>query len=194
MRKYIFFIFMAFTSGKLSAQRSIDSLVEAEKSFANTCLAASIKEGFLKFIDTGGVVFQKGVPVNGFKLYTNSEKTPGILTWEPEYAEIVSTNDFGYTTGPWKYYSKTIKDTPIAKGQYITVWHLNNNGKWKLLIDFGISYSAERKTISLAKSQMEKLPGNDDKGSFTEAEEKFTKAYSIHGAQSYQSFLSSESR
>lgn len=195
MQKYFFFILIACISGNLAAQRSIDSLVQAEKNFANTCLSASIKEGFLKFIDTGGVVFQKGVPVNGFKLYTNSEKTPGILTWEPEYAEITASNDFGYTTGPWNYYSKEVKDNPIARGQYITVWHLTDKGQWKLLIDFGISYSNERKTTSLEKSEMEKpVQGKDNKGSLEEAESKFTRSYTINGAQSYRSFLSSDSR
>ena len=74
-------------------------------------LVVSTNEAFIKFIDTAGIVFDKGKPVNGLHLYSNSQRRPGILTWEPEYAEISSTKDFGYTTGPWKYYTKTALKT-----------------------------------------------------------------------------------
>ncbi len=131
MQKYLPFIALVFTAFTGFAQRSIDSMVQAEKNFANTSMVASTKEAFVKFIDTAGIVFEKGQPVNGFELYTKSERRPGILTWEPEYAEISASNDFGYTTGPWKYYANTLKDDPLAQGHFITVWQLNNNGEWK---------------------------------------------------------------
>ena len=156
MQKYFSFIAIFFTASTGFAQRSIDSMVQAEKNFANTALVASTKEAFVKFIDTAGIVFEKGNPVNGFELYTKSERRPGILTWEPEYAEISSSNDFGYTTGPWKYYANTLKDDPLAKGHFITVWHLNNNGEWKFLIDFGINYNLKEKKMALKKVEARK--------------------------------------
>ena len=80
MQKYFFFIAIFFAASTCFAQRSIDSMVQAEKNFANTSLVGSTKEAFVKFIDTAGIVFEKGTPVNGFELYTKSERRPGILT------------------------------------------------------------------------------------------------------------------
>src|SRR5215470_9397561 len=174
MQKYFSLVAVFFTASIASAQRSIDSMVQAEKKFASTALVASTKEAFIKFIDTAGIVFEKGKPVNGFELYTKSERRPGILTWEPEYAEISSSNDFGYTTGPWKYYANTLKDDPLAKGHFVTVWHLNENGEWKFLIDFGITYNIERKKTSLKKLKTGKQEFQNDNGqSLKGAEEKF---------------------
>jgi ketosteroid isomerase-like protein len=195
MQKYFSLIVIVFTTSTGFSQRSIDSMVQAEKNFAKTALVANTKEAFVKFIDTAGIVFEKGNPVNGFELYTKSERRPGILTWEPEYAEITSSNDFGYTTGPWKYYANTLKDDPLAKGHFITVWHLNNNGEWKFLIDLGINYNLQGKERPLKKVKAEKKELKDDfQQSLKEAEEKFIQLYKAQGKQAYGSFLSSNSR
>ena len=195
MQKYFPLFALVLIASNVFAQRSIDSMVQAEKNFANTALVASTKEAFVKFIDTAGIVFEKGNPVNGFELYTKSERRPGILTWEPEYAEISSSNDFGYTTGPWKYYANTLKDDPLAKGHFITVWHLNNKGEWKFLIDFGINYNLEQKKMEFKKVKPQKGDlQNDLRQSLKEVEEKFIKSYKASGKQAYSSFLSSNSR
>ena len=194
MQKYFSLFAFVLTASIVFAQRPIDSMVQAEKNFANTALVASTKEAFVKFIDTAGIVFEKGNPVNGFELYTKSERRPGILTWEPEYAEISTSNDFGYTTGPWKYYANTLKDDPLAKGHFITVWHLSNNGEWKFLIDFGINYNLEQKKMELKKVKPEKKELKKDPQSLKETEEKFIQSYKVQGKQAYSSFLSSNSR
>ena len=195
MRKYFSLLALVLIVSVVFAQRSIDSMVQAEKNFASTSLVASTKEAFVKFIDTAGIVFEKGNPVNGFELYTKSDRRPGILTWEPEYAEISSSNDFGYTTGPWKYYANTLKDDPLAKGHFITVWQLNNNGEWKFLIDFGINYNLEQKKMALKKAKPEKKTLKKDfQQSLKQAEEKFIQSYKTQGKKAYSSFLSSNSR
>jgi len=195
MKKYFSLVALILTTLGAFGQRSIDSMVQAEKNFATTSLVASTKEAFVKFIDTAGIVFEKGKPVNGFELYTKSDRRPGILTWEPEYAEISSSNDFGYTTGPWKYHANTLTDDPLAKGHFITVWHLNNNGEWKFLIDFGINYNLERKNFPLKEVKTgKKKSGNISQQSLKDAEEKFIQSYHTQGKKAYSIFLSSNSR
>jgi hypothetical protein len=195
MLKYFSLVVFVFTASTGFSQRSIDSMVQAEKNFAKTSMVASTKEAFVKFIDTAGIVFEKGNPVNGFELYTKSERRPGILTWEPEYAEISSSNDFGYTTGPWEYHANTLKDDPLAKGHFITVWHLNKEGEWKFLIDFGINYNLEKKKMSFKKVKPDKKKlKKDSQQSLKDAEEKFIQSYKTQGKQAYGTFLSSNSR
>src|SRR5215510_1822398 len=101
MQKYLLLVLVSAFSTHAYTQRSIDSMIQTERNFANTARVVSTREAFIKYVDSSGIVFEKGKPVNGLDAYTKSERRPGILTWEPEYAEIASTNDFGFTTGPW---------------------------------------------------------------------------------------------
>jgi hypothetical protein len=116
----------------------------------------------------------------------------GYSLGSPNTQKISSSNDFGYTTGPWKYYANTLKDDPLAKGHFITVWHLNNNGVWKFLIDFGINYNLEQKKMALKKAKPEKkMSKKYFQQSLKEAEEKFIQSYKTQGKKAYSSFLSS---
>jgi hypothetical protein len=194
MQKYLLLLLISALSMYAYTQRSIDSMIQTEKHFSNTAQVAGTRDAFIKYIDSSGIVFEKGKAVNGLEAFTKSEKRPGILAWKPEYAEIAATNDFGYTTGPWKYYANSINENPVASGYFITVWNLTNNG-WKFLIDFGITCSQQNNTIALKKKFAEnsKLPeGNEH--CFAEAEANFIHAYSTQGSAAYNAFLSSESR
>ena len=93
MQKYFALVVISILSTQAFSQRSVDSMIRTEKNFANTSLVVSTREAFIKFIDSAGIVFEKGKPVNGLDLYTKSERRPGILTWEPEYAEIAKTTN-----------------------------------------------------------------------------------------------------
>src|SRR5262245_17714124 len=106
------------------AQRPVDELINAERSFAAYSVANGTKDAFLKFLDSNGIIFEKGKAVNGIEAWTKRDKGPGILYWWPQVAEIAGSNDFGYTTGPWTF-RQSATDTVIARGQYSTVWHKN---------------------------------------------------------------------
>ena len=128
---YFLFIVAAF------AQKGIDGLIQAEKNFAAYSVANSTKEAFLKFMDSSSLVFDNGKAVNGIEFWEKREKRPGVLNWQPIYASISSSGDFGFTSGPWTFqYSKD--DSIVARGIYTTVWHINKNGEWKFLIDLGV--------------------------------------------------------
>lgn len=119
------------------AQKGIDALVNAEKSFAAFSVAHSTKEAFLQYIDSNSLMFDKGKPVKAQAFWKQREKRPGILNWHPQYAEISASGDFGYTTGPWTFQASAT-DSVAARGQYSTVWYRNNDGEWKFLIDLGV--------------------------------------------------------
>src|SRR5256885_12498371 len=104
MIKSSFIITALFAVIVCRAQRSIDGMIQTEKKFADTALLVSTKKGFMSFADSVGIVFDRGNPANALTLYNKSERRPGILNWQPEYAEIAASNDFGYTTGPWSFY------------------------------------------------------------------------------------------
>src|SRR6266404_3303128 len=86
--------------GSAIAQNGIGNLIQAEKNFAAYSVANNTKDAFLRFADSAGIVFDNGKPVNAIEIWTRREKRPGKLNWWPAYAEIASSGDFGYTTGP----------------------------------------------------------------------------------------------
>src|SRR5690348_12759086 len=120
-------------------QANIDGLVKAERSFAAYAVAHGIKPSFLQFADSSGILFDKGRSRNAIQLWNERESRAGILNWLPDYVEIAASHDFGYTTGPWTFQPNSIHDSIAARGRFITVWHVSQNGDWKFLVDLGVA-------------------------------------------------------
>jgi ketosteroid isomerase-like protein len=177
---------------QLHAQKNIDGLINAEKSFAAYSVAHGIKDAFLKFLDSNGVMFDQGKAVNGIESWNKKEKRQGILNWAPEFAEISSSNDFGYTTGPWTFQPKTVNDSVVARGQYFTVWHLDKNGEWKFLVDLGIGNTPINPFIKTKKIVAKKTNGNAVTDSVLKAEENFIAAYHENLPKAYRKYLSNK--
>jgi hypothetical protein len=180
---------------KTNAQKGIDGLIQAEKDFAAYALSNSTKEAFLKFLDNDGIVFDKGSPVNGIETWKKREKSPGILNWHPLYAEIARSGDFGYTTGPWTY-QNSLNDTVVARGQYITVWHINDNDEWKFLLDLGVGNLPVNPSSGVKEIIKQKqLTGNGPypHPGLVTAENDFLRSVSENKAKAYKKYLSDES-
>lgn len=128
--------------GRLLYAQPIEELIQTEKNFAAWSVSYSTKEAFLKFLDSSGVVFDNGKAVNGIEFWSMREKRPGILNWQPRYAEIAPSGDLGYTTGPWTF-KKSENDTVLARGLYTTIWHTTKTGEWKFLVDLGVNDTPE---------------------------------------------------
>ena len=178
----------------IQAQKGIDSLIQAEKNFAAYSVANSTKEAFLKFLDSAGIIFDKGKPANGVMTWKKREKGTGILNWHPQFAEISESGDFGYTTGPWTFQNSS-NDTVVARGQYTTVWQINAKGEWKFLVDLGVSntppdLATEVKKIDVAKRSSSSAAKHD---SPVIVENNFLAAVSTNKSKAYKKYLSSKS-
>jgi len=68
-----------------------------------------------------------------------SEPVTTQLSWQPEFADISSAADLGFTTGPWEF-RRTPQESPAAYGHYVTVWKKPAGGAWKIAVDLGIAY------------------------------------------------------
>ncbi|MER3472181.1 MAG: hypothetical protein C4330_12905 [Chitinophagaceae bacterium] len=135
--KFFVTILSLFTVLQSFAQKSIDGLINAEKSFAAYSVAHGKKDAFLAFLDSTGIVFEGGKPVNGIEVWSKREKRDGVLNWHPQFAEISLSDDLGYTSGPWTFQPKTINDSVVAQGQFNSIWRLNKSGEWKNVLDIG---------------------------------------------------------
>jgi hypothetical protein len=133
------------------AQKGIKGLVNAEKQFAAFTATHTIKEGFLNYMDSAGVIFRQGNETNAWESYRKQKPGPGILTWEPAFAVLSASGDMGITTGPYEFRTGTLQDTPVGRGSFSSIWHINRNGEWKNLADLGTSYRSAYPAIKEVK-------------------------------------------
>jgi ketosteroid isomerase-like protein len=68
------------------------------------------------------------------------------LEWTPEFADMSSSGDLGYTYGTYAFTSKD-KDKdgkPITdRGKYTSIWKKQKDGTWKVVLDMGNSSSRQ---------------------------------------------------
>jgi ketosteroid isomerase-like protein len=108
----------------------LSSLVDAERTFAKASVARGSRAAFMEFLAVDGVVFRPD-PVNGRTWYRAQPNVPSILAWEPEFADVSSSNDLGYTTGPWALRPDSTSP-PGAFGHYVTVWRRGADREWEV--------------------------------------------------------------
>ncbi len=132
------------------------SLVEAERAFARASLDKGTRAAFLEYMADDGVVFRPA-PVAAKKFYRAQPQLPSILAWEPEFADVSTSNDLGYTTGPWALRPDSASG-PGAFGHYVSVWRRGADREWEVAIDVGISHARVERPRSLATASSEKLP------------------------------------
>jgi hypothetical protein len=179
---------------QLSAQKSINALVQAERSFAGFTAKQGIKAGFLEFLDSTGVVFNGADAVNGITRYQSSPSSPLILNWAPEYALISASKDFGFTTGPY-HLQRSLVDSVIGRGQYSSIWHINKQGEWKVLADLGTVYTDHRSLpeksaeIDLSNITTEKFSWEDVK----ESDQQINQRIELKGGIAVSDFLTTQS-
>jgi hypothetical protein len=149
MKYYIISIVLLY-SITAGAQESAKSIVSAERAFAAMSMKEGISRSFTANFDTACIVFVKGKPVNGYQLYSNNADKGGVLHWEPEYVGISSSNNIGFSTGPYTY-KQSANDTVCGRGQFTTIWKLNSGEDWKAVLDMGASYGNNNERITAVK-------------------------------------------
>src|SRR3712207_8977944 len=55
-------------------------------------------------------------------LFRSRGAVPGLLTWQPAYADMSRAGDLGYTFGPWEFRPKSLEEKPTGHGHFVTVW------------------------------------------------------------------------
>lgn len=123
-----------------AAATDVDSIVEAERAFLKLTREKGTKQASLAVLADDGVIFRPG-PVMGKSWWSQSPDPPGLLSWEPVFADVSRGGDLGYTTGPWEFREKSATDAPAAFGQYVTIWSRQPGGAWRIALDTGISHA-----------------------------------------------------
>lgn len=116
---------------------ALQSLIDAEKNFAQTSVDKSIKTAFLSNLNEQSIVFSQGEPVNGPSVWRDQEESEGYLFWWPVFADIASSEDLGYTTGPAVFGPSRAEQKANGGIYYSSVWKRDKAGVWKIAVDLG---------------------------------------------------------
>jgi len=189
-------VFLVGQASFAQSQLSLQSLVDAEKSFAQTSKDKSTKEAFSTYMSDSGFIFQAG-PVLGKKFWQEAEQGTDLLTWEPVFADISSSGDLGYTTGPWEFRPKRDDPGPAAGGYYVSVWKKEMND-WKVALDIGISYPltlSQKETVHFSPPVLSKTNNSKIlKKELMNQEQQFINAQTNNGWQAYNNFITAATR
>jgi ketosteroid isomerase-like protein len=153
-RTYLSIIAIALASN-VYAQKSdgtVKSLVAAEKSLAQKVAKDGANAAFTEFAAADGIVFRPN-PINIKKYFATAQDTKA-LTWEPNYARLSKSRDWGFTSG-----SYTLGGDQKTFGHYLSVWR-GKDGEWQLLMDLGAE-------------AMKTIKGKDAKNLFVEPKETY---------------------
>jgi hypothetical protein len=177
----------------LQAQNT-EELVQVEKAFEKTCLEKGIRDGFSSYVDSQGIIITMKGPENAKKFWASLSSFDGVFRWSPTWAELSVSGDWGYSTGNYEHRAKTLEDTVNETGQYTTVWHKNNRGEWKYLIDIGNDHQRLPLDMFSQKIEIEKYSAgnNTDEAVLIDQEKQFILSYEKNISDAYQKYGSAK--
>ncbi|HWA35182.1 MAG TPA: nuclear transport factor 2 family protein [Cyclobacteriaceae bacterium] len=203
MKKALFVIVTAITllTGKTFAQSlpgPLQSLVDAERGFAAKSKESNTRQAFLDNLAPDAILLDNGKEVNGIESWTAKPVGNGLLFWEPVYADIASSNDFGWTTGPYWVYKNRSDTVPAFGGFFSTVWGKQPDGKWKVLFDLGGGIPPKEKlnltTSSIALKPKKRIDKETELKNLLEFDKKYVARLNASGRSFDISFYSKEGR
>ncbi len=132
----------------------VASLVDAERAFARASADKGARSAFLGYLADDGVLFRPQ-PVKGKAWYRAQSASAETLVWEPEFADVSTSNDLGYTTGPWAYRPDGTTQAN-SFGHYVSVWRRGADREWEVAIDVAVAHARVDRPKSLATAAREK--------------------------------------
>jgi ketosteroid isomerase-like protein len=140
LRTISFSFLLAILPGLKAQERASPSVVaNAESNFARTCAERGIRESFLQFFAPDSIIFAPG-PQNGQKFYTDYKDKGRKLIWQPIFATIARSGELGLTSGPWEMQTSMRDQTPLAFGNFVSVWKKQPDQAWKVIVDVGVDH------------------------------------------------------
>lgn len=192
--KYSFILFLLITlpvSGQDFSNAGLQSLVNAERSFSLMAKEKNTRDAFVHNLTAKSVGFYPG-PTSALKFWEAQSAGQEWLFWQPSFAFLAASGDYGYTFGPWSF-SKSRTDKPEAFGEFITVWE-KINGEWKVAVDIGVNHAEQQVAGVSVKTSSIGAVSSKTKDDLSEVERKFLSAHSSSSETAYQENASADIR
>ncbi len=130
----------------LGATPGVHPMVATEMAFARTSVQKGMRKAFLTYLSDDSVIFRPK-PVAGKQWFTEHTHITTQLSWEPTYAEVASSGDLGFSTGPFQFQEQATennKNPPVQYGHFVSVWEKQTAG-WRVVVDHSILHQKSRK-------------------------------------------------
>jgi len=119
-----------------------NEIIETERSFAEMAVNKGIAEAFLFYADKDAILERNDVLFKGRQSIAELfEKSPSntmevTLSWEPDFVDVSSSGDLGYTYGKYQYVSvDSAGKRNESEGIFHTVWKRQADESWKYVWD-----------------------------------------------------------
>ena len=133
-----------------SAKATPETLKQLEAEFMKAA-AEKGSQGYMSYYAEDAVEVPNGAPLIVGKV----EIAKGMdflnikdnrLEWTPVGAEISASADLGYTYGNYQFHSGDKAGNPhVEYGKYTSIWRLQRDGSWKVVLDMGNASPEPRK-------------------------------------------------
>ncbi len=129
------------TPNKESIEKWKIEIVNTEKEFANMAQKEGIPKAFLMYAADDAVLLRGEKLIIGkesirasYKSLEKSENTS--LTWSPDFVNVSSSGDLGYTYGRYVYsVTDSLGNTKSSEGVFHSVWKRQPDGNWRFVWD-----------------------------------------------------------
>jgi len=121
-------------------EKAKSEILETEKDFEKMVSAKGLASAFSYYAADHGVINLNGHLLRGKEEIRNHylkwEEEDVSLKWEPEYIDVASSGDMGYTFGRYTF-TVTDYNGKITRSQGIfhTVWKKQEDGTWRFVWD-----------------------------------------------------------
>ena len=116
---------------------TLAAVTDAEYAFSRAA-ETSVRGAFLQVLADDAVVLQPE-PRPGRALYEAAPESADRLAWYPAIADVATSADLGFTTGPWVY--TIAANGKQLHGSYVTVWRRTSTCQWQVVLDGGVSHA-----------------------------------------------------
>jgi ketosteroid isomerase-like protein len=147
--KRIVYFILVFCLMISSCNRRIDDdsimqvkaeIIKTEQEFAQMVKDSGISKAFATFAGDSGAILRGNRIIKGkeaIKAYYEKQTLREItLQWAPDYTDVSSAGDLGYTYGRYTFSAiDSTGDTVKSAGIFHTVWKKQVDGSWRYVWD-----------------------------------------------------------
>jgi ketosteroid isomerase-like protein len=119
------------------AGQPLQSAAKAEYLFAKAAQTQGTRTAFLNWFANEGVMCAPSV-VNAIETVAKWPESKDSLVWYPSLSYTASSDDMGYTIGPWTL--RAVEGQKDVYGTVLSVWRKQPDNSWRVVMDCGVNH------------------------------------------------------
>ena len=128
------------SSKQVSNEELRSELFAVEKEFCAMAQSAGVRQAFVHFAADSAVILRRSQLLKGKEAiglqYESFPPKGAKLIWSPDFADVSSSGDLGYTYGKYTLTSTdSVGHTTLNDGIFHTVWKRQSDGQWRFVWD-----------------------------------------------------------